>query len=158
MEDFCSRYLIRGHPYALHAERVSAQEEGEGEKRSWERKEELFGGTVLPGERSQLRRLFVGISKPVLLEVIIPPRVEGVISTAITPTVILLYFAAHLFPSLLAKQGNILRAAPCKMRHNRTPRHCLFCLVWKRLSCKDSVSFKYLWIFHKGAIIGIEWK
>lgn len=78
------------------------------EERKARRKEELFRETVLPREHSQLRRLFAGISKAVSLEVIIPSRVEGVVSSAITPTVILLYFAAHLFSSLLANQGNIL--------------------------------------------------
>lgn len=126
------------------------------EERKARRKEESFGeNTVLPGEHSN------SLPGSRSFRFTRGHHGRGVVSPAITPTVILLYFAAHLFcpPPSFANQANILRPLFArllgKMRHNRTPRHCLFCLVWKDSPpCKASAPFKYLWIFHKGAIAG----
>lgn len=143
---------LGGHPCALHTGRVEMVGGGEKSKEK--------GGVVWREHCPPWRtlQLFAGISKlsfhsrsswkrccfPRDNADCHPPLFRG-------PFV--------LSPSLLANQANILRPLFArllgKMRHNRTPRHCLFCLVWKDSPpCKASAPFKYLWIFHKGAIAG----
>lgn len=119
---------LGGHPCALHTGRVETVGGGEKSKEK--------GGVVWREHCPPWRtlQLFAGISKlsfhsrsswkrccfPRDNADCHPPLFRG-------PFV--------LSPSLLANQANILRPLFArllgKMRHNRTPRHCLFCLVWK---------------------------